>query len=76
MLLNRRLIVKTLNTTHYEYVIKFKPETLKVCNIHMLQNHSEVFSNFWQHNFLIAFNVLRKKRSLSIKLIKMSEFLP
>ena len=36
ILLNRPLIGKPLNVTHYKYVIKFKPETCskkEVCNI-------------------------------------------
>ena len=36
ILLNRPLIGKPLNVTHYKYVIKFKPETLKVCTIQIV----------------------------------------
>ena len=31
-LLNRPLIVKPFDVTHYKYIIKFKPEILKGCN--------------------------------------------
>ena len=32
ILLNRPLIVKPFDVTHYKYIIKFKPEILKGCN--------------------------------------------
>ena len=32
ILLNRPLIAKPIDVTHYKYIIKFKTKILKVCN--------------------------------------------
>ena len=46
ILLNRPLIVKPLNVTHYKYLIKFKPELYYslIFKLSVTQNHCEVFS--------------------------------